>query len=109
MTSAALGAKVSVATLDGMREVTIKPGFQSGNTIVLKDIGVTRLRGGGRGDLIVHVEVQIPTKLSKDQEELLKALAAARGEDGSTVAVHRVGESQNEGGLFSRFRDAFNR
>jgi molecular chaperone DnaJ len=109
MTSAALGAKVSVTTLDGIREVTIKPGFQSGNTIVLKDLGVTRLRGGGRGDLIVHVEVQIPTKLSKEQEELLKAFAAARGEDGSTVVVHKVGESHNEGGLFSRFRDAFNR
>ncbi len=108
MTSASLGATITIETLDGPREVAIKPGFQSGQTVVLKDLGVTRLRGGGRGDLIVHVEVTTPVKLGKGEEEILKKLASVRGEDSSKVLIHSRHE-KHEHGLFSRFRDAFNR
>ena len=74
MTSAALGCKVQIDTLDGPQEITIKPGFVSGGTVVVKDLGMNKLRGHGRGDLIAHVEVSTPTKLNKEQEELLKRL-----------------------------------
>ena len=109
MTSAALGAKFHVETLDGSQEVHIKPGFQSDNTVLLKGLGITKLRGNGRGDLIVHVEVNIPTKLNKEQEELLKTFAAGRNETSQSVEIHNINEKHAEGGLFGRFRDAFYR
>jgi molecular chaperone DnaJ len=108
MSSAALGGQVKVETLDGEREVTFKAGIQSGHTVVLKDLGISRLRGGGRGDLIVHIEVTTPAKLGKEEEELLKKLASLRGEDPSTVKIHRSDE-KSDAGLFSRVRDAFHR
>jgi molecular chaperone DnaJ len=106
-TSAALGGEVRIPTLDGEQKVLIKPGTQSGSTVILKQLGVTHLRGGGRGDLIVHIEVITPAKLKKDEEELLKKLAKIRGETGETVSVHKRDEKEH--GFFARFRDAFGR
>ena len=108
VTSAALGGEVTIETLDGERTVAFKAGLQSGQTVVLKELGISRLRGGGRGDLIVHFEVATPTKLSKDEEELLKKLADLRNEDSSTVKVHMLHE-KSDSGFFSKFREAFNR
>ena len=90
-------------TLDGLEEVDIRPGTQSGQSIPLHGRGVTHLRGGGRGDLIVHVEVMTPTKLDPEQERLLRELAKLRGEERPT------GQFQpGQQGLFSRLKDAFN-
>ena len=108
MTSAALGGAVTIESLDGPQQVSFKPGVQSGQRVTLKDLGVSRLRGGGRGDLIVHLEVATPVKLGKDEEELLKKLAARRKEDPTSVTVHRLDEKADSG-IFSRFRDAFHR
>jgi molecular chaperone DnaJ len=55
--------------------------FKSGHQVVLKDLGIARLRGGGRGDLTAHLEVATPTKLSREEEELLKKLAALRNRE----------------------------
>jgi molecular chaperone DnaJ len=107
MTSAALGTTVKVETLDGMQDVHIKSGILSGQTVVLKDLGITKLRGHGRGDLIVHVEVLTPSKLNKEQEELLEKLANARSEKPDQVKVHTNNEGTHKG-FFSRVRDAFN-
>jgi molecular chaperone DnaJ len=68
------------------------------------DLGVTHLRSPGRGQLVVHVEVVTPTRLDADQEDLLRKLAVARGEDGPDVGV--VNGQQH--GFFNRLRDAFN-
>ncbi|MGR6999588.1 molecular chaperone DnaJ [Yinghuangia aomiensis] len=103
MTAAALGTKVPLETLDGMTEIDIRPGTQSGQSIPLHGRGVTHLRGGGRGDLIVHVEVQTPSKLDPEQEELLRRLAKLRGE-GRPQGQFSPGQQ----GLFSRLKDAFN-
>jgi len=108
MTAAALGTKVKIQTLDGEQEVAIKAGIASGQTLTLKDLGVTKLRGHGRGDLIVHVEVQTPAKLSKEQEEILRSLAKSRGESGDQVEIHKR-SGGGSAGLFGRFRDAFGR
>lgn len=97
MTSAALGTQVSIETLDGSEEIDIKAGTHSGERVVLKNLGMGRLRGSGRGDLIVHVEVKTPTKLNDEQAELLRKLAELRGEDAEKA----------EHGVFSKIRDAF--
>jgi molecular chaperone DnaJ len=104
MTAAALGTKCPLETLDGMEDVDVRPGTQSGQSIPLHGRGVTHLRGGGgRGDLVVHVEVTTPTKLDPEQEHLLRELAKLRGEE------RPMGQFQpGQQGLFSRLKDAFN-
>lgn len=98
MTTAALGTVFTLQTLDGERQVEIPAGTQPGEQIVLKNLGVTRLRGGGRGDLRVHVEVEVPKKLDPHSRELLEELAELRGES-------RVEPTEaNSGGFFSRLR-----
>ena len=74
-TQAALGTKVKVATLDGEEEITIKPGTQHGELFRLRGKGVPDLRNGRRGDLVVVMLVEIPHKLTKKQEELLREYA----------------------------------
>jgi molecular chaperone DnaJ len=104
MTAAALGATVMLDTLDGREEISIRPGTQSGQIVTLDDHGVGHLRGSGRGDLHVHVEVQTPTRLDAEQEELLRRFAELRGEE--TPAGHFAPGGKE--GFFSRLRDAFN-
>jgi molecular chaperone DnaJ len=72
MDQATLGCKPEVPTIHGEKKLTIPKGTQSGQTFTLKNEGVPHLRGSGRGDMIVEVQVITPTKLSKKQKELLK-------------------------------------
>lgn len=71
---AALGTEVDLLTFDGLQRVKVVEGTQSGDQIRLRNFGVPYLNGGGRGDLIVHVDVRTPTKLSRDQRKLLEQL-----------------------------------
>jgi molecular chaperone DnaJ len=100
MTAAALGTEIPFDTLDSAETLDIRPGTQSGAVLTLRARGVPRLRGTGRGDLHVHVEVRTPTKLDAEQQRLLRELADIRDEQIS-VANPRTG------GLFSKMRDAF--
>lgn len=105
MTTAALGATVPLETLiDGEHELTLEPGTQPDTELVLTGKGMPKLRSSGRvdgrGDLHVHVDVQVPTKLDEQQRKLLAELAELRGDDSSAVLTG----SKQSGGLFSRFR-----
>ena len=106
MTAAALGSSVTLDTLDGQESVEIRAGTQPGSVLTLRSRGVPRLRGSGRGDLHVHLDVRTPTRLDEPQEELLRQLARARGEEGAALTVQAQDEAAS-GGLFSRLRDAF--
>ena len=94
---ATLGTRFTLATLDGDEELEIPAGTQPGREFVLRGRGVPRLQGRGRGDLIVRVQVQVPTKLTDDEAEILRLFAKSRGED---VEPH-------EKGIFSRIKSAF--
>lgn len=72
---AALGAEISVPTLDGPATVKVRPGTQVGEVLTLRGKGMPRFRGYGRGDLLVRLGVSIPEKLSSKQRELLEQLA----------------------------------
>ena len=100
MTAAALGSSINFETFDGDREITVKAGTQSGEITTLKGLGVTHLRGYGRGDLLVHLHVETPQKLDAEQEELLRKLAKLRGEE---YAEGRLAGSGS--GVFARLRD----
>jgi len=108
MTGAALGTSLLIDSLDGTVEVVIKAGTQSGQIIPIRGKGMTRLRGGGRGDLFAHVAVEIPTKLSRRQEELLKEFESERGDSPDSNKVRsRKENSVTSSGFFGKFRDAF--
>jgi molecular chaperone DnaJ len=116
MTAAALGTEIDLPTLEAdlvtdqsdtdvetSVPLDIRAGTQSGSEIVLNGRGVPSLRGTGRGDLVVRIVVETPTRLDDRQEKLLRELAALRDEespDGQVQAEHRS--------VFDRLRGAFN-
>jgi molecular chaperone DnaJ len=102
MTAAALGTTLKHDTFDGIDELEVKPGTQPGDAMTLRGLGVTHLRGTGRGDLIVHTSVQTPTRLDEQQEELLRQLASLRGEERPEGKLAPANP-----GLLGKLRDAF--
>ncbi len=116
MTAAALGTTLTIPTLEAdvasedsdpeletSFELEVRPGTQSGMEQVLRGRGVPGLRGG-RGDLVVTVAVETPGRLDARQEELLRELAALRGEEAPDGQVRPGGAKS----VFGRLRDAFN-
>ncbi|MBI5230496.1 MAG: molecular chaperone DnaJ [Candidatus Magasanikbacteria bacterium] len=69
---AAAGDEVQVDTLDGQVKMVIPEGTQPGQVFKLRERGIRQLRGSGRGDHLVRVEVSVPKKISKRQKELLQ-------------------------------------
>lgn len=96
MTTAALGGEVTIQTIDGDDRITVKPGTQTGTVFRLRGRGVGRRGGRGRGELAVRVNVVTPDDLDAEQEEMLRKLAALRGE-----------ESPEGGGFKAALRRAF--
>ncbi len=80
MTIAALGGNIEVPTLNGNEKIKIPKGTQHGKIFRIKGKGVPHLRGYGRGDQLVQTLIEIPTNLSKKEENLLKELAKLRDE-----------------------------
>ncbi len=97
ISQAALGVEKEVSTLEGSATLRVPEGTQHGETIRLKGHGMPRLRGSGRGDLHVKVDVNIPKSLTKRQKELLEEFAYLNGEE--------VGLENK--GFFDRMKDAF--
>jgi molecular chaperone DnaJ len=92
---AALGDRVSVELLDGTTTpVDVAPGSQPGDRVMLKGKGLPRLQERGTGDLIVHFKLVVPTSLNDEQEEHLRAYAAAGGE--------KLEPPEEKGGFFNK-------
>jgi len=80
-TEATFGVDVEIPLLDGETEsLEIPAGTQPETVYRLAKMGVPRLQRRGRGDLLVHVEVEVPTDLDADSETALREYATARGE-----------------------------
>lgn len=78
---AALGASVPVQTLDGNETLDVPAGTQSGQKLRLRGRGMPKLRGGGSGDLYIHVKVNVPKDLSAKARDLMADLAKEMGVD----------------------------
>lgn len=78
-TQASLGAVVEVPTIDGPLSIRVQPGTQPGTLIRLRGKGVPHVRGSGRGDQYVRIQLTIPTHLSRRQRELLEELEEIDG------------------------------
>jgi len=94
-TTAALGGKVMIPTLEGTKELTIPAGTQTGERLVVRDRGLPDMRTGVRGSIHVVVRVATPRKLTERQRELLGEFAQEGGD-----------QVEDEKGWFSRLREA---
>ncbi|MFK7911380.1 MAG: molecular chaperone DnaJ [Akkermansiaceae bacterium] len=77
--TAALGGELEVPTLEGKSSIKIPPGTQGGTTFRLRNRGIKDLRSGGKGDLHVEVQVEVPTKLNSEQKEKLSEFSESIG------------------------------
>lgn len=104
MVDAALGTTITLdAILDGTSEITIPPGTQPASVITLRGHGMPQLRTTVRGNLHIHVDVVVPSRLDNHDTELLRELKNHRSRDVAEVRSTHGGS----GGLFSRLRETF--
>jgi molecular chaperone DnaJ len=94
---AALGAEIEVPTLEQPQRFKIPEGVQTGAQFRLRHKGVPALNGGLRGDLVVHIDVQTPTRLTREQRKLMEQLRDSLPVDNAPA----------EKGLFEKVRDYF--
>jgi molecular chaperone DnaJ len=94
---AALGTELEIETLYGRETIKVPEGTQSGKSFKLRDKGVPHLNERGKGDLIVEVRVRTPSKLSKQQKDLLRQLEETMG----------VENTPHSSGLFDKMKDMF--
>ncbi len=94
---AVLGAAFDLETLDGVEQLKLERGTQAGTTLRLRGRGVPHPERRARGDLIVHVDIEVPTDLSEEEAGLLRRFAELRGEEIAPA----------DEGFFSKIRSAF--
>jgi molecular chaperone DnaJ len=103
-----LGHDVTIQTFDGERTVNIPEGAQPEDTVSLKNLGVTRLKQNSeRGDLIAHLQIEIPRGLTKKQRELLENFAKIHDKDGEAIP-QQSRPVEVKKGFFDRIKDALN-
>lgn len=92
---AALGTEIEIPTLEEPQKLKIPQGTQSGTELRIPRKGVPDVNGGSRGDLCIHVEVRIPSKLTREQRKLFEQLAET------------LPEEKADRGLFDKVKDYF--
>lgn len=98
---AALGAEITVPTLDGEHKITIPEGTQTGTVFKVRGKGVPHLRSRRRGDQNVVVKVAVPTRLSARQKQLLREFAREESEE-----QNDNDNPKKDKGFFDKFKDA---
>jgi molecular chaperone DnaJ len=88
---AVLGNRAKIETFDGEIDVQIETGTQSGDQIQLKKLGVTHLRGSGRGDLVVTIQLVTPKKAEQKVKDLFRQIADIRKSDEIKLVKHTQG------------------
>src|SRR5699024_6533826 len=105
LADAARGAESPRETLiDGEAGVRIPAGTQPGDTVVLRGKGVPKLRSNQRGDLVLHLDVVVPSRMDAKQTEALEKFRALRTKDTVQMGSAR---GNGGGGIFSKLRDGF--
>jgi molecular chaperone DnaJ len=94
---AALGTEVDILTFEGLQQVKIPEGTQAGSEVRVRGEGMPVLNGHGKGDLVVHVDVRVPGKLTREQRKLFEQLRD----------VLPTENEPREKGIFDRVKDYF--
>jgi len=104
--TALLGGTAEVPTVDGKAKITIEPGTQAGKVLRLKGKGVPEINGYGTGDLLVVIDIAVPTKLSAEEKKLVEELAGkpAFAKAANGAAKGDSGTGQN---IFERMHNFF--
>ncbi len=97
VSQAALGAEIKVPTLGEPATVKVPEGSQSGVQIRLKKQGIAQVNGHSRGDLVIHIQVKTPSKLTREQRKLFEQLHETLPAD----------NEPSEKGIFERVKDYF--
>ena len=97
-TQAALGAEIDVLTLDGSVKYKIPEGTQTDTEFRIRGAGIQQLRSSSKGDLVIHVRVEIPKRLTEKQRELLRQF------DETTTGK----EYDQRKGFFDKVKELFN-
>ncbi len=94
--TAALGGTVTVPSIDGEpAKIKITPGVRSGSSLRLREHGMPKLHGKGRGDLLVKVRIEVPSELNARQRELFEELR-------KTLHPEGPGAASKESGIFGK-------
>ena len=93
---AVLGGEIEVPTLDGKVKLTIPEGTQPGTVFRMRGKGIPYLRGSGRGDQFVSVQLKVPKDLRSHQKELLRQFAASMGELDGDAGKSIFGRKKNK-------------
>lgn len=99
VTTALLGGEVEVPTIEGKAKIKIAPGTHAGKVLRLRGKGLPSVNGYGRGDILVVVDITIPSRLSSEERRLVEQLA----QQPSFKAAEKV-ENQN---IFERMKSFF--
>ena len=92
---AALGAAVTIPTLNSRRRLEVPPGTQSGAAFRIQGEGLPGLKGKGRGDLVVEMALETPTQLTSEQEKLLQKFLKLQNTKGKKLKVDSGGEGMS--------------
>jgi molecular chaperone DnaJ len=87
---AALGFETEIETFDGPQKVEVKAGAQHGDLITLRGLGANKLRGRGRGDLVLELKVLTPSRIDSKQRDLFKRLRELHSEDKPRLGSRRA-------------------
>jgi molecular chaperone DnaJ len=96
---AVLGESVEIPTVSGKAKIKVEPGTQSGKMLRLRGKGLPQLQGYGTGDLFVHINVWTPTKINKEERELLEKLKNSENFNPKLDGTEK--------GFFQRVKDMF--
>lgn len=110
MSWAVLGHKSMIHTFDGDKSVVIPAGCQNEDVVTLKGLGSVVMRSSNRerGDLIVHITVTIPTKLSVEERKLIEKFSILHDSDVVETKQSSAKDDLKKKGFFSKLKDAFN-
>jgi molecular chaperone DnaJ len=93
MAKAALGADVEIPTIYGKKSLNIPAGSQSGELFTIRKAGAPSLRGHGKGDMVVELQVLTPTNLCEEQKQVLRDFDSL---------CQKHGQNQEEEGFFKK-------
>ena len=100
VTTALLGGSIEVPTIDGKAKVNVEAGTRAGSVLRLRGKGIPDVNGRGRGDILIVVDIDVPSKLSSEERRLVEQLA-------KTPSFSKVDNLRGEQNIFERMRNFF--